>query len=167
MAIQEKSFEIILCVILMGTLTMSDVSSRTLLFEANGSINVSHTFEKWMEEHGRTYSSSLEKAMRFAIFKAKFEHIEKFNSQGKQSFTLGINAFSDLTDKEFDTTYGCTFEKPTITPSSNSSFRYQNFKNEDLPKNWDWRTRGAVTNVKDQGACGKRIPNKFCLFFFG
>ncbi|KAL6192864.1 hypothetical protein ACLB2K_033950 [Fragaria x ananassa] len=107
-----------------------------------------------MEEHGRTYSSSEEKAKRFAIFKEGFEDIENFNSQGNHSSTLGINAFSDMTYEEFHETYGCTFDIPKMDPSTISNFRYQDFKVEDLPESWDWRTQGAVTNVKRQGKCG-------------
>ncbi|XP_024199818.2 senescence-specific cysteine protease SAG39 [Rosa chinensis] len=117
-------------------------------------MNILQAFENWMKEHGRTYSSSEEKAKRFAIFKEEFDHIENFNSQGKHRFTLGLNAFSDLTDKEFDETYGCTTAIPNTNPSSVSSFSYQDFEIEDLPQNWDWRTQGAVTSVKDQGKCG-------------
>lgn len=152
MTSQVKSF-LLLCVVLIASLALlSRATSRSLTSEANDSVNVSQVFENWVEEHGRrTYSSSEEKAKRFAIFKERYEDIEKFNRQGNHSFTLGLNAFSDMTFEEFS-----TIDIPN--PSSISSFRYQDFKLEDLPKSWDWRTEGAVTNVKDQGNCtGKLI----------
>lgn len=157
--INAMAFAIILCIILLGILAVTEASSRALVFEAeNNSMDISQIFEKWMEKHGRAYSNRSEKEKRFAIFKANFEHMQKFNSQGKESFTLGINAFSDLTHEEVHARFGNPLELPNITrSSSNSSFRYEKVKYEDLPKNWDWRTKGAVTNVKHQGSeCGKK-----------
>ncbi|XP_050367901.1 senescence-specific cysteine protease SAG39-like [Argentina anserina] len=134
-----KKTLVILCVFLMGSSAVSKATPLTLISEGNDSVNVSRVFENWMEEHGRTYSSGEEKAKRFAIFKENLDYIEDFNSQGNHSFALALNAFSDMTCAEL------------LKPSS--SFRYQDFKLEDLPPNWDWRTQGAVTNVKDQKDC--------------
>ncbi|XP_004301220.1 PREDICTED: actinidain-like [Fragaria vesca subsp. vesca] len=146
MTSQVKSY-LLLCVVLIASLALlSRATSRSLTSEANDSVNVSQVFDNWVEEYGRTYSSSEEKAKRFAMFKERFEDIEKFNRQGNHTFTLGLDAFSDMTFEEFS-----TIDIPN--PSSISSFRYQDFKLEDLPKSWDWRTEGAVTNVKDQGNC--------------
>ena len=162
MTSQVKSF-LLLCVVLIASLALlSRATSRSLTSEANNdSVNVSQVFENWVEEHGRTYSSSEEKAKRFAIFKERYEDIKKFNRQGNHSFTLGLNAFSDMTFEEFS-----TIDIPN--PSSISSFRYQDFKLEDLPKSWDWRTEGAVTNVKDQGNCTGKLTlfSKHLSFFF-
>ncbi|KAL6175764.1 hypothetical protein ACLB2K_052403 [Fragaria x ananassa] len=147
MTSQVKSFLLLCVVLIASSALLSRATSRSLTSEANDSVNVSQVFENWVEEHGRrTYSSSEEKAKSFAIFKERYEDIEKFNRQGNHSFTLGLNAFSDVTFEEFS-----TIDIPN--PSSISSFRYQDFKLEDLPKGWDWRTQGAVTNVKDQGNC--------------
>ncbi|KAL6201608.1 hypothetical protein ACLB2K_025321 [Fragaria x ananassa] len=149
--------------LLLGIVEVSEASSRALV--NNNSINISQIFEKWMEKHGRAYSNSSEKEKRFAIFKAKYEQMEKFNSQAKESFTLGLNAFSDLTHEELHELYGNTLEIPNITRSSNSSFRYNSIKYEDLPQNWDWRTKGAVTKVKHQGTvcdCSKDYGTHGC-----
>jgi KDEL-tailed cysteine endopeptidase len=36
-----------------------------------------------------------------------------------------------------------------------SSFRYESLS--DIPTTMDWRDQEAVTPIKDQGQCGKRI----------
>lgn len=154
MAFPSLLLALVSCFLLLGIVAVSEASSRALV--NNNSINISQIFEKWKEKHGRAYSNSSEKEKRFAIFKANYEQMEKFNSQAKESFTLGLNAFSDLTHEELHELYGNTLEIPNITRSSNSSFRYNSIKYEDLPQNWDWRTKGAVTKVKHQGTvCGK------------
>ncbi|KAL6190823.1 hypothetical protein ACLB2K_037217 [Fragaria x ananassa] len=58
-----------------------------------------------------------------------------------------------MTFEEFHESYGRRSTIDVPNSSSISSFRYQDFKLKDLPKNWEWRTQGAVTNVKDQGDC--------------
>ncbi|KAK2432173.1 hypothetical protein QL285_030307 [Trifolium repens] len=61
---------------------------------------VDKVFHDWMLEHGRTYSNSTEMKKRREIFKKELEHIKMFNNDGKKSYKIGLNAFSDLTFEE-------------------------------------------------------------------
>ena len=102
----------------------------------------------------------MEQEKRFNIFKDNIEYIDKFNNEGNRTFKLGVNKFADLTTEEFLASY--TGYKISNQPSSLNAtrFRYEALT-EEVPATMDWRERGAVTNVKDQGSCGKRItvPN--------
>lgn len=106
--------------------------------------------EQWMENYGRVYKDNEEKASRFKIFKDNVEFIDAFNEAGTRPYKLGINAFADQTNKEFRASRnGLKVPKECSTITS---FKYENVT--ALPSSIDWRTKGAVTPVKDQGQCG-------------
>ncbi|KAJ1703381.1 hypothetical protein LUZ63_003160 [Rhynchospora breviuscula] len=108
------------------------------------------TYEKWMGEFGRVYSSDTEKQHRFEVFKTNFQFIESMNKQPGLTYTVGLNEFADLTNEEFLTKY-VGFKSPS-TPKKATPFKYTNLTT--APTCVDWRSSGAVTPVKNQGNCG-------------
>ncbi|XP_022848064.1 senescence-specific cysteine protease SAG39-like [Olea europaea var. sylvestris] len=107
--------------------------------------------EQWMAQHKRTYKSNEEKSKRFKVFKDNVEFIERFNKAGKNKYKLGINEFADLTNEEF--VAKCTGAKiPSFKRSSKTPFMYGNVKG--VASSLDWRDKGAVTAVENQGGCG-------------
>ncbi|CAN1810440.1 Senescence-specific cysteine protease SAG12 [Linum perenne] len=104
--------------------------------------------DDWATKHGKTYRDVAEKEERFLIFKDNVQRIEAFNNKGL-SFKLGVNKFTDLTNEEFRSMY-LGYKKSTLSRAA--SFRYANIT--AVPAVVDWRKSGAVTGVKDQGACG-------------
>ncbi|KAJ1703379.1 hypothetical protein LUZ63_003164 [Rhynchospora breviuscula] len=108
------------------------------------------TYEKWMGEFGRVYSSDTEKQHRFEVFKTNFQFIESMNKQPGLTYTVGLNEFADLTNEEFVTKY-VGFKSPS-TPKKATPFKYANLTT--APTCVDWRSSGAVTPVKNQGNCG-------------
>nr|AXQ06503.1 papain-like cysteine protease [Vriesea carinata] len=108
--------------------------------------------EKWMGQYGRAYKDAAEKERRFEIFKSNFEMIQMFN-EGNQKFRLGLNQFADLTNDEFRAMHnGFKPKKSGAAVSAAKLFRYENVT--AVPASMDWRAKGAVTPVKDQGQCG-------------
>jgi C1A family cysteine protease len=112
--------------------------------------------EQWMEQYSRVYKDAAEKAQRFEVFKANVKFIEAFNADGNRKFWLGVNQFADLTNDEFRTTKTNKGFKPSPVKIP-TGFRYENVSINALPATIDWRTKGAVTPIKDQGQCGKYI----------
>ncbi|KAJ8645245.1 hypothetical protein MRB53_006993 [Persea americana] len=111
-------------------------------------------FEKWLSKHGRVYASIEEKWHRFEVFKDNLKHIDETNKK-VSNYWLGLNEFADLSHEEFKDKYlGLKLPQMVGRRGSNchESFRYTNAVN--LPKSVDWRKKGAVTNVKNQGQCG-------------
>ncbi|KAK1368776.1 Cysteine proteinase Cathepsin L [Heracleum sosnowskyi] len=108
--------------------------------------------ERWMTQYGRVYKDEAEMSMRFQIFKDNVKFIEKFNEDGKQSYKLGINGFADQTNEEFQASRNGYKMKANSRTSQITLFRYENVT--AVPSSMDWRKRGAVTPIKDQGQCG-------------
>ncbi|XP_047331341.1 senescence-specific cysteine protease SAG39-like [Impatiens glandulifera] len=105
--------------------------------------------EQWMVQHSRFYKDDAEKYTRFIVFKENLERIELFNKAGNAPYKLGVNQFADLTNEEFKL---MNRFKSHVCSSSTDSFRYGNVST--VPATIDWRKKGAVTAVKDQGQCG-------------
>jgi KDEL-tailed cysteine endopeptidase len=121
--------------------------------ELNDDLSMVARHEDWMAKYDRVYKDAGEKAQRFEVFKTNARFIESFNTRGHK-FWLSINQFADITNDEFretKTNKGFIQNKVKVP----TEFRYENVSLDTLPATVDWRTKGAVTPIKDQGQCGK------------
>ncbi|PIA62994.1 hypothetical protein AQUCO_00200781v1 [Aquilegia coerulea] len=125
------------------------MSLRTL--QERHELSMEDRHEQWMNNYGLTYKDTAEKQMRFQVFKNNVEFIDTFNKNGDRPYTLRINEFADQTNEEFIASRN-GFKKPSKLRPSSSSFRYENVT--AVPSSMDWRKKGAVTPVKNQGQCG-------------
>ncbi|KAJ7546186.1 hypothetical protein O6H91_08G029200 [Diphasiastrum complanatum] len=114
-------------------------------------------FEKWCIENGKVYDNGLatEKNRRFQIFKENLRIIHAHNL-GNHSYWLGLNKFSDMTHEEFQAKLtGLKVDKAVAMGRKDYSFFQDNQADlKAIPSSLDWRQKGAVTPVKDQGSCG-------------
>ncbi|KAI8567890.1 hypothetical protein RHMOL_Rhmol02G0156500 [Rhododendron molle] len=113
---------------------------------------MSERHEQWMARYGRVYKDDAEREMRYEIFKDNVEFIESFNRAGNRLYKLGINHFADITKKEFQASHNGYKKPPQLRQSEGTKFRYENVS--AVPASMDWRKKGAVTPIKDQGQCG-------------
>lgn len=103
----------------------------------------------------KTYKSSAEENSRMQIFFDNLETISLHNQAfdaGNVTFKMAINQLSDLTFDEFT-------KMNEIASVSLSLYRPLDHEidendNTDVPPSFDWRTRGAISKVKDQKLCG-------------
>ncbi|KAF9592804.1 hypothetical protein IFM89_017423 [Coptis chinensis] len=105
--------------------------------------------EQWMTNYRRVYKDSVEKEMRFHIFKINVEYIDTFNKVGDRTYVLSVNGFADQTNEEFVASRNGY--KKSSERKSGTSFRYEHAA--AVPSSMDWRKKGAVTPIKDQGQC--------------
>ncbi|XP_027356953.1 low-temperature-induced cysteine proteinase-like [Abrus precatorius] len=107
-------------------------------------------YEKWLVKHGKVYNALGEKEKRFEIFKDNLKFIDEHNAENR-TYKVGLNRFADLSNEEYRTKYlGAKIDLRVARPSN----RYAPRVGDKLPKSIDWRKKGAVVRVKDQGNCG-------------
>ncbi|XP_042496593.1 vignain-like [Macadamia integrifolia] len=111
-------------------------------------------YEKWRSHH--TVSRDLsEKQKRFNVFKENVKYIHEFNKKD-HPYKLKLNKFGDMTNHEFKSVYaGSKVKHHSMlrgASRASSGFIYENFEN--VPASIDWRAKGAVNPVKNQGQCG-------------
>ncbi|EEF52907.1 cysteine protease, putative [Ricinus communis] len=107
-------------------------------------------FESWISRFGRVYESAEEKLERFEIFKDNLFHIDDTNKKVR-NYWLGLNEFADLSHEEFKNKY--LGLKPDLSKRAQCPEEFT-YKDVAIPKSVDWRKKGAVTPVKNQGSCG-------------
>ncbi|XP_043920331.1 procathepsin L-like [Protopterus annectens] len=109
----------------------------------------------WRTVHSRGYHKG-EEGWRRMIWEKNLKKIELHNleySLGKHTYKLGMNHFGDMTNEEFrQLMNGYKHSKTAEKKLKGSSFLKPSFVK--VPDQVDWRTRGYVTPVKDQGTCG-------------
>ncbi|XP_076927609.1 senescence-specific cysteine protease SAG39-like [Bidens hawaiensis] len=139
---------IIVATMLVFCMWGGHVTSRTL----NDQENMIQRHEQWMARYGRVYKDDLEKETRFKVFKNNVAYIEAFNNAGNHAYKLSVNEFADQTNHEFKAIRN-GFKFPSTPRSGQTTpFRYENVTT--VPSSIDWRKKGAVTPIKDQGQCG-------------
>jgi len=114
------------------------------------SLSVEESFSSWATLHGKSYTKA-EVNYRARIYQRNLELIENHNRKNL-GFTLAMNKFGDLTNAEFTAMY----MMPKFNASNVARLGKPHVYDASLPMDdtVDWRTKGVVTGVKDQGQCG-------------
>lgn len=131
---------------------MQSAVFATLAVVAHASVSaeVMSAFKNFQVKYSKSYSDA-EWATRLAAFADNIERVNKLNAEhilvGGEA-VHGVTQFMDLTQAEFKAQY-LTY-KPTTETQPRVSLEIDGV----LADTVDWRTKGAVTPVKDQGQCG-------------
>ncbi|KAL1193219.1 Germination-specific cysteine protease 1 [Cardamine amara subsp. amara] len=118
---------------------------------------------QWSAEHGKTNNNNNngiinEHEKRFNIFKDNLRFIDLHNENNKNAtYKLGLTKFTDLTNDEYRSLYLGARTEPVRrnAKANNVNKKYTAAVNVgELPATVDWRQKGAVNPIKDQGSCG-------------
>ena len=120
-----------------------------------------YTFEQYTKDFKKVYAPA-EFASRKAIFEEQVTQMIAFNKDPSQTYKQGVNRHTDLSHQEFVKSFK-GYSK-NMKPNKVQSFLRNLAVTEhatptkeqmlSLPANVDWRNKGVVTPVKDQGHCG-------------
>ncbi|XP_049871608.1 uncharacterized protein LOC126370667 [Pectinophora gossypiella] len=103
-------------------------------------------FKDFIEKFDKYYDKE-EYAARLEVFKDNLHDINKRNEEHEAVF--GITEFADLTDEEFLNRH--TGFKPWSDVNDTEALELDS--DLDVPSAWDWRQKGVVGDIKNQGSC--------------
>lgn len=107
-------------------------------------------FQVYQARFGKQYSTQEEMNFRMELFNEVDKFIEEWNSKEGQTHVVGHNEFSDWTQDERSKLRGFSGDLRNVAntpaePVTNVT---------DIPASVDWREKGAVNEVQNQGQCG-------------
>ena len=123
---------------------------------------MSLTFEEWSDYHGKEYSSLDERNRRRTIWLENHGVVQRHNRAfraGYTSWSMTMSSpFADWTSDEFATHYLMESQNCSAT-THKSSGPLRGIDDHIAASNKtiqsvDWRTKGIMTPVKNQGHCG-------------
>ena len=121
-----------------------------------GALVAADDFAKWKVAHGKLYSTARDEARARTAYLANDETIRKHNAAvPPPTFTLGHNALSDLDVHAYAATrLGHLPPAATLNATLLPPAKFMAIEGAPLADAIDWGKRGAVTPIKNQGACG-------------
>ncbi|OWM66286.1 cysteine proteinase COT44-like [Punica granatum] len=155
----------ILLLLLLLTFASATPDLSIITYDVKHGLGVGRTdeelvsmYDSWLIKHGKSYTNALEeRERRFEIFKDNVWFVDEHNSNAaNRSYRVGLNKFADLTNEEYRAMFLGTRSdaKRRVMKARAASNRYAVDAHDRLPEAIDWRAKGAVNPVKNQGKCG-------------
>lgn len=134
----------------MHRLKRSEPQHEVLLGRGSHDIGNYGQFAQFKRTHGKVYATRAEEQRRFNIFRENMRKARAYQMLDRGDAKYGASVFADLTQEEFRSRYLTKKWDLSRRPTEEAVVPTLG----DLPTNFDWREKGAVTEVKNQGSCG-------------
>ncbi|KAF7234408.1 hypothetical protein EG68_11871 [Paragonimus skrjabini miyazakii] len=108
--------------------------------------NARDLYEQFKRDYGKVYTNH-DDEKRFAIFKENLLRAQAYQLQERGTAKYGVTQFFDLTPEEFATKYLSSLIEDQVDHVQLNDLKA-------APDRIDWREKGAVAPVEDQGSCG-------------
>lgn len=115
----------------------------------NIQLHEERSFVSWMRKTNNFYIGD-EYKLRLGIFLANQKFVREHNANPSKTFKVEMNHLAALTPSEYKSLLGFNSQ---LTKKLKRSIIY-NTKRFENAEEIDWRTKGAVNPIKDQGNCG-------------
>lgn len=144
--------KILIITLMIMVASMMVAGSKSRKFHEN---HYKEQFMKWTRKKNLLFASE-HFLKRYENFKDNFDYIEDWNQNSNSDTVLGLNDYADLSNQEYRQLYlGTNIDASGFIEEEYHNTRNNIFNNDDdLPNHLDWRIRGAVSHVKNQGQCG-------------
>jgi C1A family cysteine protease len=139
------NFQTVLIAILLSAFTLAEQSPVLSL-----------DWKSFKRTHNKDYANDNE-THRYLIWQSNIRFIREHNEKAalkKVSYTLAMNKYGDLTSKEFVSLMNGFKARGTSNNVSASRVYPTSSKARAAASAVDWRAKGYVTRIKDQGSCG-------------
>jgi len=125
--------------------------------QVTGAPELKFLWHSWKQIYNKVYTE-VEEVERFTVFVENYLKVVKHNAEDN-GFRMALNQFADLTKAEFKKQ---NIKGLLITEEDREEKKMRqaldfypiDYSILALPASVDWRDKGAVTPVKDQGQCG-------------
>lgn len=119
----------------------------------------SEDWENWKKQNNKVYPSGRstlddsQEKVRFGIFQENLQKIKEHNAK-QQSFKLGVNEYSDLTEDELRQRFTAKIDQVQIR-KNNKLVNVSSIKSvKAVVDSINWVTNGFVAPVQNQESCG-------------
>lgn len=104
---------------------------------------------EWKKQYGVQWNGE-EDSYRRLIFTKNVAAIEMHNLDTTQTYKMGVNQFTGLTEEEFVSYY----LNPLRASENRAIVEREETTTNKLGQDIDWTSKGIVTPIKNQGQCG-------------